>query len=113
MSQTGPRDLEGGGNPGPGMYHSSLRPILTNFTNVYYYIVDGQRDRSQSTLDRPWQLLEGEFDYCDNSWPLYSMYSKITEEEDDKMIERCHKDADGILIFVRLHFSPRMTPHIN
>ena len=32
------------------------------------------------------------------------MYSKIAEEEDNKMTERWQKDADGILIFV----SPRV-----
>ena len=29
------------------------------------------------------------------------MYSKIAEEEDDKMVERWQKDAEGIIIFVR------------
>ena len=28
------------------------------------------------------------------------MYSKIAEEEDDKVTDRWQKDADGILIFV-------------
>ena len=36
------------------------------------------------------------------------MYSKAAEEEDNKMVERWQKDADGILIFVspcvRIHF---------
>ena len=29
------------------------------------------------------------------------MYSKAADEEDNKMVERWQKDADGILIFVR------------
>ena len=29
------------------------------------------------------------------------MYSTIAEEEDDKMVERWQKDAEGIIIFVR------------
>ena len=33
------------------------------------------------------------------------MYSKAAEEEDNKMVERWQKDADGILIFV----SPRVS----
>jgi hypothetical protein len=41
------------------------------------------------------------------------MYSKIAEEEDDKMIDRCHRDADGILIFVSPRSSPQMTPQTN
>ena len=112
MSQTRPQDLEGGDDTGPGMslnaHHFDLFPLISQTC-----IVDDHSDRPQSRSDRPWQPAEGESEYRDNSWPLYSMYSKITEEEDDKMIERCHKDADGILIFVRLHFCPRMTPQIN
>ena len=33
------------------------------------------------------------------------MYSKIAGDEDNKMVERCQKDADGTLIFVSPHFS--------
>ena len=36
------------------------------------------------------------------------MYTKIAEEEDNKMTERWQADADGILIFV----SPRLRIHI-
>ena len=36
----------------------------------------------------------------DSSGPLFSLYSKVAEEEDNKMVERWQKDADGILIFV-------------
>lgn len=32
------------------------------------------------------------------------MYSKLSEEEDNKMVDRWQKEADGILIFV----SPRL-----
>ena len=32
------------------------------------------------------------------------MYTKAAEEEDNKMVERWQRDADGILIFV----SPRL-----
>ncbi|KAF8486237.1 hypothetical protein DFH94DRAFT_617591, partial [Russula ochroleuca] len=38
----------------------------------------------------------------DSSWRLYSMYSKIAEDEDNEMVERCQKDADGTLIFTGL-----------
>ncbi|KAH9978282.1 hypothetical protein BJV74DRAFT_888331 [Russula compacta] len=38
----------------------------------------------------------------DSSWPIFSMYSKIAEEEDNKMTDRWTKDADGILIFTGL-----------
>jgi hypothetical protein len=38
--------------------------------------------------------------FSDSSGPLYHMYVKMTEEEDEKMAHRWQKDADGILIFV-------------
>ena len=31
------------------------------------------------------------------------MYSKIAEDEDNKMVEHCQRDADGTLIFVSPH----------
>ena len=33
------------------------------------------------------------------------MYSRHAEEEDSNMVERWQKDADGIIIFVRLTFT--------
>jgi hypothetical protein len=36
------------------------------------------------------------------------MYCKVAEEEDNKMIERYQKEADGILIFV----SPDISFHV-
>ena len=48
---------------------------------------------------------QGMSDYGDSSWPLYSMYSKITDDDDNKMVEYCQKDADGTLIFVSLYVS--------
>jgi hypothetical protein len=41
------------------------------------------------------------------------MYSKIAEDEDNKMVEHCQRDADGTLIFVSLHVGSQKTPHIN
>jgi len=38
--------------------------------------------------------------FRDGSGPLFSLYSKIAEEEDTEMTDRWQKDADGILIFV-------------
>lgn len=38
--------------------------------------------------------------FGDSSGPLFSIYSKAAEEEDNKMVKRWQKDADGILIFV-------------
>jgi hypothetical protein len=38
----------------------------------------------------------------DNSRPLFSMYSRMAEEEDNKTVTRWQRDTDGILIFVGL-----------
>ena len=64
-------------------------------------ITDAQRDDPQSAQN---QSLQGESIFGDSSGPLFSMYSKAAEEEDNKMVGRWQKDADGILIFV----SPRV-----
>lgn len=74
-------------------------------------IVDGHSDwpqptSNQSIQNQPMRLLHGKSDYGDSSLPLYSMYSKIAEEEDNKMVELCQKDADGTLIFVSPYISP-------
>ena len=52
-------------------------------------------------MTTPNQPLQGESNFGDSSGPLFSMYSKAAEEEDNKMVERWQKDADGILFFVR------------
>jgi hypothetical protein len=38
--------------------------------------------------------------FGDSSGPVFRMYSKIAEKDDNTMAERWQKDADGILIFV-------------
>ena len=41
------------------------------------------------------------------------MYSKISEEEDNKVADRWQKDADGILIFVSSCSDHHLLPHTN
>ena len=60
-------------------------------------IIDGYPSQSQSTQNPP---LQGESNFGDSSAPFFSLYSKIAEDEDNKMVELWQKDADGILIFV-------------
>jgi hypothetical protein len=55
----------------------------------------------------PNQPLQEESNFGDSSGPLFSIYSKAADDEDNKMVERWQKDADGILIFV----SPRVAIH--
>jgi hypothetical protein len=68
---------------------------------IHDVYTDGQHDNPQSAPNQP---LQGESIFGDSSGPLFSIYSKAAEEEDNKMVERWQKDADGILIFV----SPRV-----
>ena len=94
--------------------HFDLSPLISQTCVV----VDGHRKQPQSTLnkpipDHPMPQLQREFDSSDSSRPLFSMYCKIAEEEDNKMVERCQSDSVGILIFVSPHFNRSMNPHIN
>ena len=57
-------------------------------------------DRSDYTVPTSNQPLQGESNFGDSSGPLFSIYSKAAEDEDNKVVERWQKDADGILIFV-------------
>jgi hypothetical protein len=58
-------------------------------------IKDGHRP--QLALNQP---LQGGSSFGDSSGKLFSIYSNVAEDEDNKMVERWQKDADGILIFV-------------
>ena len=68
-------------------------------------IEGGHGDHSQLTPNQPFQE---ESNFGDSSGPLFSIYSKAADDEDNKMAERWQKDADGILIFV----SHRVSIHI-
>lgn len=63
------------------------------------FTVGGHRGQPQPAPTGT-QLPQGEFNFGDSSVPLFSLYSKIAEEEDNKLADRWQKDADGILIFV-------------
>jgi hypothetical protein len=58
------------------------------------------------------QNQEQEPEFADGSGPLFSMYRKMAEEEDNKMAERWQKDAEGILIFVSPQFIFHTASHI-
>ena len=100
MSQTTHQDLEGG-NERVTRKSDRLHHLIISATDDHR---DDHRDDLQPT---PSYALQGESNFGDSSGPLFSIYSKAAEEEDNKMVERWQKDADGILIFV----SPRMDIH--
>jgi hypothetical protein len=49
----------------------------------------------------------------DSSRTIFSVYSKLSEEEDTKMTERWQKNAEGILIFVSLYVDIHTFMRIN
>lgn len=51
--------------------------------------------------------------FGDGSGPLFTIYSKIAEKDDNKRAERWQKDAQGILIFVSPHFASHIAPCVN
>ena len=94
MSQTG-HDLEGGN---PSMCYLSLWTCPTDFINVYSGVTRMATARSVTvvvTPDQPLRSSEEESDYSNSSWPLYSIYSNIAEDEDNKMVERCQEMKMG------------------
>ena len=103
MSQNGERDLEEGQDAGI-IYAAWLA-----HANSPTYIVDYPRNQSVSVLNQQSQPSQGESNFGDTSGPLFSMYSKAAEEEDNKMADHWQKDADGILIFV----SPPVSFHVS
>ena len=77
--------------------------VLTNVSHV----VDGYPPRQ--TQDPPFPA---DSNFCDSSGPVFSLYSKIAEEEDDKTAERWKTNADGMLIFVSLRASIHISLHL-
>jgi len=68
-------------------------------------MLDGLQE--QFISNQPSPPLQGQSNLDASSRPIFSMYSEMAQEEDNKMTERWQKDADGILIFV----SPRVVIH--
>jgi hypothetical protein len=92
-----PPDREVGGRPGVSIHLTCLHYFLNHI------LVDERRD----------QPFQGESNFGDSSGPLFSIYSKAAEDEDNKMVERWQKDADGILFFVSPRVRIRLSLYIN
>src|SRR6266446_2136398 len=110
MSQTVREDIERGNNA--GVYKLSLWSILSNIAKRFKVDEDRDRDRHQPAPNQPSQPPQGESNFGDSSGPLFLIYSKAAEDEDNKMVERWQKDADGILIFVSASFRLRMVEYV-
>ena len=107
MSLTMPPDSEvGGRSSGPGMspVDFDLSPLISQLC-----IADDPGDHTMATSNQP---LQGGSNFGDSSGPLFSIYSKAAQEEDNKMVERWQKDADGILFFVSPRVGIRLSLHL-
>ncbi|KAH9995056.1 hypothetical protein BJV77DRAFT_268927 [Russula vinacea] len=63
---------------------------------------DNSGDQAQLAPNQQPQPSQAQPNFGDSSGPLFSIYSKTAEEEDNKNAERWKNDADGILIFTGL-----------
>ena len=72
-------------------------------------VADDRPDNPVLTSIQPFQ---GESSFGDSSGPLFSIYSRAAEEEDNRMDMRWQRDADGILIFVSPHVGMRLSLHL-
>ena len=80
--------------------------VPTNFSHA----VDGHPQLERPTQDQPFQA---DSNFSDSSGPVFSLYSKMAVEEDDKTAERWKTNADGILIFVGLCPSIHISLHLS
>ncbi|KAI0246141.1 hypothetical protein BJV78DRAFT_1286710 [Lactifluus subvellereus] len=81
--------------------HSALPPSTS------CSLIAGHRNVPQSAQN---PTRQGQSNFSDGSGPLFNMYVKMAEEEDNKLADRWQKDADGILIFLNPHHSPVLPP---
>jgi hypothetical protein len=70
---------------------------------MHMIVTGGHPDQPQSTRDPSLSSSQEGSGDRDSSWPVYAMYSKIAQEEDNSHAERRQKDAEGILVFVSPH----------
>ncbi|SRR5260221_511408 len=80
---------------------------MTSLSSCIWTVNDhpDQSQPIQFPQSPPLQPYQGEINHGDRSSPLYAMYSKVTQEEDNKMADRFQKAADGLLVFVSPHFT--------
>ncbi len=57
------------------------------------------------------QPSQADSNFGNGSGPLFTIYSKIAEKDDDKRVERWQRDAQGILIFVSLLLTSVQPPY--
>jgi hypothetical protein len=77
-------------------------------------VVDNDLEQLKSASGQPTlPPSQNEPDFGDSSGRFFSIYSRISEEEDKKMTDRWQTDADSMLIFVSPCVGVHKPPHIN
>lgn len=77
---------------------SLLAPLPGSHEMYVYSVIDDRHN--QPPVTQPPHLFYREPDYGDGSWPLFSMYSRVTADEDNNVARRWQKDSQGIMLFV-------------
>jgi hypothetical protein len=75
----------------------------TSLLISHIFTGDGDPNQPRSSPDQP--VLSSQSNYGGSSRPLYTMYSKIVQEEDNKIVERNRQSTDGVLIVVSPHIT--------
>ena len=103
-------DPEVGREQGVSPIDLTRLPPLTSQLRIVGGPQDDGHEDLVTTSNPP---LQRESNFGDSSGPLFSIYSKAAEDEDNKMVERWQKDADGILIFVSPRVAIRLSLDMN
>ena len=83
--------------------------LVLTFVNSLTFKGDAEPEQPQLSTNQPSQPPQQKPIFYDSSGPLFSLYSEIAKEEDNKMTDLWQQDAtDGILVFVRtrIYHSP-------
>jgi hypothetical protein len=84
-----------------------LPPTLFPYPHLSSRCTGSNRNVPQSAQN---PISQASSNFSDSSGPLFNLYVKMAEEEDNKIADRWQKDADGILIFVSPHIRLRVHP---
>ncbi len=89
-----------------------VTPCIRGFTTFKGDAHDlPEQPRPASNL--PLHPQQGDSNFGDSSGPIFIMYSKLAKENDDELVDRWQKDADGIVIFVSPSVDFRTNAHMN
>ena len=83
-----------------GIDTSTLSSTLTLYPQLHRAPSRFTAGNPDVPLSEQHQPSQGQPTFSDGSEPIFNMYVKMSQEEDNKRADRWKKDADGILIFV-------------